>query len=79
MSGGKSPKRPNPVAKGARLERAVRALLETDGWVVMRGAGSKGFFDSPEGTVKPDLIASKRGRANKSTLQIILIQCKVAG
>lgn len=61
---------------GADFEREVRSLLEGAGFSVMRGAGSKGQFDSPEGVVKPDLIASKRGRSRKYDMQIILIQCK---
>lgn len=69
----------NYAARGKKLEQHVKRLLESDGWAVMRGAASKGHFDSEDGKVKPDLIASKRGHSNKSTLQIILIQAKVQG
>ena len=69
----------NRAAKGATLEREIKRLLEDHGWSVMRGAASKGHFDSTEGQVKADLIASKSGRTNKSTLQIIVVQCKVEG
>ncbi len=65
------------ATRGRALEHSARKMLEADGWSVMRGAGSKGHFDSVEGKVKPDLIASKRGRSNKYTLQIMLIQAKV--
>ena len=67
----------NKAAKGRALEHEVKRLLEGAGWSVIRGASSKGHFDSTEGQVKPDLIASRRGRTNKYSLQIILIQCKV--
>lgn len=65
------------ATKGRALEHEIRSLLEAAGWAVTRGAGSKGFFDAPEGRVKADLIASRRGRSNKYELQIICIQAKV--
>lgn len=68
----------NTAHKGRRLEHEVKRLLEENGWSVTRGAGSKGHFDSPEGVVKADLIASRRGTQNKYELQIILIQAKVS-
>ena len=67
------------ASRGHDFERDVRALLEAAGFAVTRGAGSKGHFDTPEGVVKPDLIASKRGRDNKYEIQIVLLQCKVKG
>jgi len=37
---------PNPnYVKGARQENAVRKILESQGYSVMRSAGSKGVFD----------------------------------
>lgn len=66
------------ATRGRALEHTVKKLLEADGWSVMRGAGSKGHFDSTAGQVKCDLIASKRGRSNRYEIQIILLQCKVA-
>ena len=68
----------NTASKGRRLEHDIRHLFEREGYAVMRGAGSKGLFDSLDGTVKPDLIATKADRM-KRTVQIILLQCKVAG
>lgn len=65
------------ASRGRAFEHEVRTLLESQGYSVMRGAGSKGHFDSPEGKVKADLIASKADRV-KRTIQIILVQCKVA-
>lgn len=65
------------ASKGANFERDVAKMLTNAGYSVIRGAGSKGFFDSPDGQVKPDLIASKRGRSNRYEIQIILLQCKV--
>jgi Holliday junction resolvase len=62
--------------KGANFEREISNLLTDAGFSVIRGAGSKGFFDSPDGEVKPDLVASKRTHSNNYDLQIILIQCK---
>jgi Holliday junction resolvase len=64
------------ASKGRAYEHEVRALLESDGYSVTRGAGSKGEFDSPNGIVKADLIATKMNRVTK-TLQIILVQAKV--
>lgn len=64
------------ASKGRAFEHEIRDLFEAQGYSVMRGAGSKGFFDSPDGKVKPDLIASKTDRS-KRVVQIILIQCKV--
>lgn len=46
--------------RGVRLERAVRHSLESDGYEVIRSAGSK---------TKVDLIAIKAG-------ELLLIQCK---
>ena len=65
------------ASRGRSFEHEVRHLLEGAGFSVTRGAGSKGFFDSPEGKVKCDLIASKSDRV-KRTIQIILVQCKVS-
>jgi Holliday junction resolvase len=48
---------------GADLERAARKQLETDGYDVIRSAGSKG---------RADLAAFKPG-------QIVFVQCKVDG
>ena len=69
----------NRAAKGRRLEHEIRKLFEDAGYQVIRGAGSKGNFDSVDGPVKADLIASKAGRTNKYELQLILIQAKVKG
>jgi Holliday junction resolvase len=35
----------NLARKGANAERELRKLLESDGWLVMRSAASKGPFD----------------------------------
>jgi len=67
------------ATRGRALEHTVRKLFEADGWSVIRGAASKGRFDSPQGVIKPDLIASKRGTGNEYTVQIIALQCKVEG
>lgn len=67
----------NTASKGRRLEHEIRKLFEAAGFAVIRGASSKGFFDSPEGQIKPDLIASKRGTKNKYEVQIICLQAKV--
>lgn len=64
------------AAKGRALEHAIRNLFRSDGWSVVRGAGSKGTFDCASGIVKPDLIATKRGTGNAYSIQIILLQCK---
>lgn len=64
------------ASRGRAFEHEVRALLESAGYSVMRGAGSKGHFDSPEGKVKADLIATKTDRL-KRTIQIICLQCKL--
>ena len=64
------------ASKGRAFEHEVRAMLEAQGYSVTRGAGSKGYFDSPEGKVKVDLIASRMDRV-KRTIQIILVQCKI--
>ena len=64
------------ASRGRALEHEVRAMLEASGYAVIRGAGSKGRFDSPNGEVKADLIASKMDRV-KRTIQIILVQCKL--
>ena len=66
----------NTASKGRAFEHEIRSLFEAQGYSVVRGAGSKGNFDSPEGKVKPDLIASKSDRSRR-TVQIILMQCKV--
>mgnify|MGYP001559403150 CR=1 FL=1 len=68
----------NTAHKGRAFEHEIRHLFEREGYSVIRGAASKGFFDSPSGVVKPDLVASKTDR-NKRTVNIILIQAKVRG
>ena len=65
------------ATRGRAFEHEIRHMFEEKGWSVIRGAASKGFFDSVDGTVKPDLIASKADRI-KRTVQIILLQCKAA-
>ena len=64
------------VTRGRAFEHEVRAMLEGSGYAVIRGAGSKGRFDSPGGEVKADLVATKMDRV-KRTIQIILVQCKL--
>lgn len=64
------------ASRGRSFEHEVRHMLETSGYAVIRGAGSRGRFDSPDGEVKADLIASKMDRV-KRTIQIILVQCKI--
>lgn len=64
------------ATKGRAFEHDVRKMLEANGYAVTRGAGSKGFFDTPQGKVKCDLIASKCGTGNRYDMQIIVIQCK---
>ena len=64
----------NTAEKGARLERDIIALLESDGWQVMRGTSSKGDVLD----YKTDLLASKWTHANKRKLWLVLIQCKVS-
>ena len=66
------------ATRGRSLEHEVRHLFEQAGYAVIRGAASKGFFDSLDGTVKPDLVATKADRI-KRTVNIILIQAKVRG
>ena len=67
----------NTARKGSAFENEVRLIFEKAGFAVIRGAGSKGFFDSPQGQIKPDLIASKAGIKNRYEIQIICAQCKV--
>jgi Holliday junction resolvase len=67
------------ATRGRALEHEIRKIFEAAGYSVIRGAASKGFFDSPEGQIKPDLIASKVGTSNKYEVQIIALQCKVQG
>jgi|TARA_A100001037_G_scaffold83641_1_gene75678 Holliday junction resolvase len=67
----------NTARKGSAFENEVRQIFEAAGFAVIRGAGSKGFFDSPDGLIKPDLIASKAGTKNRYEIQIICAQCKV--
>lgn len=64
------------ASRGRSLEHEIRHMFEAAGYSVMRGAGSKGHFDSPEGKVKADLIATKTDRLTR-TIQIIALQCKV--
>lgn len=52
-------------AVGTRFERKVSGHLETNGYVMLRAAGSKG------GT-KADLLAFKPG-------QLLMVQCKLDG
>ena len=66
----------NTARKGRAFEHEVRKIFEAAGFSVIRGAGSKGHFDTPEGVVKADLIASKSLR-NTYEVQIIAMQCKV--
>lgn len=66
----------NTAHKGRKFEGEVRKIFEAAGFSVIRGAGSKGHFDTPEGVVKADLIASKTLR-NTYEVQIICLQCKV--
>lgn len=49
--------------RGAAFERAVAARLDTDGYLVLRAAGSHGVAD---------LVAIKPG-------EVVLIQCKISG
>ena len=67
----------NTAKKGSTFENEVRQIFEAAGFAVIRGAGSKGLFDSPHGLIKPDLIASKAGTKNRYEIQIICAQCKV--
>ena len=66
------------ATRGRAFEHEIRHMFEEKGWSVIRGAASKGFFDSVDGPVKPDLVCSKYDRI-KRTIQIILIQAKVRG
>ena len=66
------------VRRGHDFEREVAKIFTDHGYAVIRGAASRGFFDSAAGTVKPDLVATKADRI-KRTIQIILIQAKVRG
>lgn len=65
--------------KGRGLEYEIKKLFEDAGYAVMRGSSSKGTFDTPEGVVKPDLIATKATDQNTRTVQVILLQCKIKG
>ncbi len=57
----------NPSAKGARLERKIKALLELEGFLVFRSAGSHGIFDlCAIGHNKVRLIQAKSGAAKPS-------------
>lgn len=59
-------------SRGRALEHEVRALFESAGWSVIRGAGSKGSVDG----MKADLVASKRGTKNLDTIFIAVMQAK---
>lgn len=63
----------NTARKGRALEHSVRALLEADGWQVIRGAGSKGMVAD----WKADLLATKWTDQTKRELWIAVLQCKV--
>ncbi|MBI4033823.1 hypothetical protein HY379_02370 [Candidatus Saccharibacteria bacterium] len=67
----------NTAAKGRAFEHEIRDMFEREGYSVIRGAGSKGLFDSPSGVVKPDLVASKTDR-QKRVVKIILALCKIS-
>lgn len=67
----------NTARKGRAFEHEVRKIFEANGFSVIRGAGSKGLFDTPQGIVKADLIASKSGTKNRYEVQIIALQMKV--
>lgn len=65
----------NTAAKGRRFEHEVQHLLESAGYSVIRGAGSKGeLFEE-----KTDLVATKATRENEFTVyvQVVGFQCKV--
>lgn len=63
---------PTNYEKGRALEYKVKELFKAAGWDVVRGAGSKGEVDG----FKVDLVASKRGRTNKDTIYMVLLQAK---
>jgi Holliday junction resolvase len=67
------------ATKGRAYEHEVRDMLRAHGYAVTRGAGSKGQFDSPEGVVNCDLIASRITRSNGYELQLLIVQAKVRG
>jgi Holliday junction resolvase len=54
--------------RGANFERRVRACLQTDGWLVVRAAGSRGCFD---------LVALRQD--GRGGCHVRLVQCKVRG
>lgn len=63
----------NTAQKGAKLERAIRALFEEDGWSVIRGAASKGEVLG----WKADLVATRYTDKNKREVWIAIMQMKV--
>lgn len=63
----------NTAKKGATLERYIRHLLETDGWSVIRGAGSKGEALG----WKADLVATKYTDETRREVWLAIMQMKV--
>ena len=65
----------NRPAKGSRVERQVKRLLESGGYSVVRGAASKGEMLGQ----KVDLVATKETPRNEYTvfLTLIGVQCKI--
>jgi hypothetical protein len=57
----------NPKAKGSRIERKIKALLEKEGYLVSKAGGSLGMFDlTAVGHYDVLLIQCKAGNANIS-------------
>ena len=69
------PKLKSPGAKGARLERKIKKLLEEEGFLVFRSAGSHGIFDlAAIGHNKVRLLQCKAGNAKPSKLEMDLMK-----
>lgn len=63
------------MSKGIAFERELKRLLESAGYSVMRGAGSKGEVFG----CKADLVATKSTGRNHKSAHMLVIQCKVKG
>lgn len=63
------------MSKGTAWERELKNGLESLGYSVIRGAGSKGTFLGE----KVDLVVSKRTKQNLKIAFIFGVQCKVKG
>lgn len=63
----------NCSRKGSTFERELKALLEANGFSVVKGAASKGKVFNEDA----DLVATITTPTNTKTAYLIIIQCKV--